>query len=318
MATRSILPSHPFKLDFNGDGFTDLAWRGADGTIAVWNMTQNGFGARAGIFAPYLGGDLTLRGTGDINGDGTSDLIWQRANGSVEYWTSRGDTVTKVQGASGFGPGVAIQGIGDFNGDGKADLLWQRADGVWTTTTADVRKIPLASLGTIARFDDDFRITGVADFNGDGRDDILFRGSQGEFLIQQPVTVADRPDQLETAPLRFTDPGQDWSVLSLADFNGDGRSDILWQHSNSAGQVDARSVWLMNGNQFIGGGMVANPGGEWAVVGTDDYNNDGRADLMWHHAQTGTNSEWLMDGANMIGQGAIFANPGDFWGLGLI
>jgi hypothetical protein len=37
---------------------------------------------------------------------------------------------------------------------------------------------------------------------------------------------------------------------------------------------------------------------------------------MWHHAPTGWNAEWLMDGARVERFGASIASPGDFWTLG--
>ena len=52
------------------------------------------------------------------------------------------------------------------------------------------------------------------------------------------------------------------SAAVPSDFNGDSRSDILWQ--NVSGQA---SVWEMNGNSLIGGGPVsANPGASWRAV----------------------------------------------------
>ena len=46
-------------------------------------------------------------------------------------------------------------------------------------------------------------------------------------------------------------PGASWRVAGTGDFNGDGKTDILWQNS------DGTPVnWLMNGTSTIGGGIV--------------------------------------------------------------
>ncbi|HEV2043409.1 MAG TPA: M10 family metallopeptidase C-terminal domain-containing protein, partial [Sphingomicrobium sp.] len=74
------------------------------------------------------------------------------------------------------------------------------------------------------------------------------------------------------------------------DFNGDGRSDILWR--NVDGQL---SNWLGQAN----GGFVQNNANAatvvpiaWAVAGTGDFNGDGRDDILWRNTD-GTLSNWL-------------------------
>jgi hypothetical protein len=47
----------------------------------------------------------------------------------------------------------------------------------------------------------------------------------------------------------------DWTVQQVSDFNGDGKSDILWRQA-STGVV---SMWLMNG------GVIQSSGGGWTV-----------------------------------------------------
>jgi hypothetical protein len=46
-------------------------------------------------------------------------------------------------------------------------------------------------------------------------------------------------------------PGPSWHVIGSGDFNGDLKSDILWQNDN--GQA---AVWLMNGTSLICAGTV--------------------------------------------------------------
>ncbi len=77
------------------------------------------------------------------------------------------------------------------------------------------------------------------------------------------------------------------------DYNGDGRADILW--ASKAGQL---TNWLATAN----GGFVANSANAysvvpsaWHVVGTGDFNADGRTDLLWRNDDGGVTS-WLANG----------------------
>ena len=143
-------------------------------------------------------------------------------------------------------------------------------------------------------------------------------------------------------------PGPSWKAIGTGDFNDDGHSDSLWQ--NADGQV---SVWEMNGNTLIGGGAVSpNPGPAWKALGTGDLNEDrhpfpehqhwpgldlgdereqvgwwwacqrqsraklacdwGGSDILLQNA-SGQISIWEMSGTNIVGGGAVSANPGPSW-----
>jgi hypothetical protein len=66
-----------------------------------------------------------------------------------------------------------------------------------------------------------------------------------------------------------------WSVVGTGDFDGDGRSDIVWR--DTSGNT---SVWLMNGAAVsLSGGFGVVPT-SWSMAQTGDYNADGKSDLL--------------------------------------
>jgi hypothetical protein len=105
-------------------------------------------------------------------------------------------------------------------------------------------------------------------------------------------------------------PGPSWQVKGTGDFNGDGKSDIVWQSSDGT-----PAIWLMDGMSTIGIGAVGpfNPGPSWQIQGTGDYNEDGKSDILWQNSD-GAPAIWLMDGMSTVGIGAAGSfNPGAAW-----
>ena len=67
----------------------------------------------------------------------------------------------------------------------------------------------------------------------------------------------------------------------------------------------------MNGTAVIGAASLGNPGPDWHVMGTGDYNHDGRSDILWQNSN-GDVVTWEMNGTSMIGSASL-ANPGPTW-----
>ena len=71
----------------------------------------------------------------------------------------------------------------------------------------------------------------------------------------------------------------------------------------------------MVGNSLIGGGKLPiNLGPSWHAVGTGDFNDDLRSDILWQNASTGQLAIWELDGTSFAGVASSVApNPGAAW-----
>jgi choice-of-anchor B domain-containing protein len=199
--------------------------------------------------------------------------------------------------------------LGDFNADDRQDLLWLHdaaAPGgrivVWfmngTTLTSGTFTNP-ASLP-----DASWRIDGTGDFNGDLNTDFLWRHRGSGEIVAWYMNGTSLGGGTFFNPPALPDLG--WRAVAAAEFNGDGRSDILWHHATS-GQV---AVWFMNG-VVLSGGTLTTPEGlpdpQWSLVATGDFNRDGQTDLLWRHSGAGQIAVWFMEGTVL--RGGTFTTP---------
>lgn len=81
------------------------------------------------------------------------------------------------------------------------------------------------------------------------------------------------------------------------DFNGDGKSDLLWRHDGGT-----LGAWLTSGSAFVGGAS-AQLGTEWKLGDTADFNGDGLTDIIWRH-DAGAFGVWTSTGSSFVGGAA--------------
>jgi hypothetical protein len=279
----------------------------------------NGFRIQGDASGDWAG--FSVAGVGDVNDDGFDDIVVGAPLGddggtnAGEAYVIFGKTtgfgtidLTNLAAAAGFKiqgershdvAGYSVSGAGDVNGDGFHDIIISAPfsdDGGLDTGKAYVifgresgfGTIDLRNLAPSAGFKIQgdtisdtagFSVSGAGDMNGDGFDDLLVGVPGGD--------------------AGGADAGEVYVIFGKAefiqdvrnDFNADGRSDVLWRHDNGS-----FTTWLAEAN----GGFASNDANSlfntipnaWQIVGTGDFNGDGRDDVVWRRSD-GTFTEWL-------------------------
>jgi hypothetical protein len=97
-----------------------------------------------------------------------------------------------------------------------------------------------------------------------------------------------------------------WQVASIDDFDGDKKSDFVWQNTVT-GQV---YLWFMDRSTLIGE-ISWIDAGDWRVAATGDLNGDGRADIVWMDPYTGRLRASLLNGTTFLSEADLTPNAVD-------
>ena len=245
----------------------------------------------------------------DFNGDGKTDILWRnKSTGQNVVWLMNGVTwSSSAEALQVADTNWQIVGTGDFNGDGKTDILWRnKSTGqnvVWLMNGVTWS----SSAAALQVADTNWEIVGTGDFNGDGKTDILWRNkATGENVVwyMDGVTRTGWP-YIEPAVSDLN-----WEIVGTGDFNGDGKTDILWRNKTTGQNV----VWLMNGVVYSSyAELMQVTDTNWQIVGTGDFNSDGKVDILWRNKSTGQNIVWLMDGVTYSNYAELYQVTDTNW-----
>jgi hypothetical protein len=315
-----------FSGDVNGDGKQDLIWNsvGPD-AVQNGNYIYIGFSNGDGTFTrapmqsilPNGGWKYYQTYLADVNGDDKMDLIWnstaQGSVGDANYvyvGLSNGDGSFDRLDRQSFNPpggwGSYRTLIGDMNGDGLDDLVWNSvyqnpdaanyvfaalSNGDGTFTRTPLQPIPSDESWYSYK-------TYTGDLNGDGRMDLVWNSTQ-----QSPTQDANfvylglaNEDGSFTRTARQIIGESGWKSFKtlLADLDGDGKDDLIWNSTQQGSDKDANLLYtaMSNGNGTfrVSGRQTIAPDSGWSQYRTltGNVTCDGKDDLIWNSVQQET------------------------------
>lgn len=270
--------------DVNGDGHLDLLFRGLSNTVSV------ALGRGHAQFDPLITSPVTFSGSwydyADIDGDGRKDFIdFDRGKVTVELSTGDGKFAPSRTLVQPFGYQNFEFAIGDFDGDGFIDIYtaalssdphapafhqtfwWNDGKTGFPTNTELVTQFVVPTN----------QILDAYDFDGDGAADLLLRDVKTGAI----KLMSGRNRQIALRSVEISDTLRAvgvWRLSGLADFDGDGRRDALFQNGVVVWGAPAGSP--IEGTQFDLITTSATSGADNRGAQIADMNGDGIADIV--------------------------------------
>jgi hypothetical protein len=261
------LATSPTDVNADPQFFRPGGLAAADYAIRGTSPAIDNFGAkkRAVGEAPQPAIARPASWTTDFSQDEIGDLLWQNeTTGAVQMWSLGGSDANPIRKGVNIGLDAEanwmMRGLIDLNGDGQAEALWQ---------------------------------------NQRSGDVCSWSFKNGAF--QYAENILDGAKIISAGIQRRLIGPPSWQVAGVGDFNADGKTDVLWQNP----QTNETELWEMNGTTIAAASIgtstmlprQATP--LWQAIGVNDFNGDGKADLLWQNQQSGEVELWTMNGSNV-------------------
>jgi hypothetical protein len=255
--------------DMDGDGIKDQVYQNVTTRELGYLLFTETNGQTTGVksaprptFGTFFGTTLTgqaatpgvgweLVGIENVSGTAQADLIfYSRSLDRIVYWETNATNqlsgaglFTSALNPTGQGTGApnswSVEAMADFTGDGKADLLWRNAQGVTVLWKVNGTVVDLAASQVLPTVGLTASLRGVGDFNGDGIKDVVWRDQAANVTRFWSFNTSGVATQtIDTNAI----VGAGFQIEAIADFNGDGKSDLVWRDTVS----DRSVIWNFN------------------------------------------------------------------------
>lgn len=308
--------SGSLAADLDGDGrpelLTRLALPGFDVAVLgiLTNGNNGGFGLAGSVQVARSALDAGIS-TADLNRDGRLDLLFSGGDGSTLPFFA----YALIQNPGGGFPALSLASelgnlgfgelplLADLNGDGAPDLVSylrtpnpQPTVGVVVSRAGGLGRLTTNQVGTT---DPQFfiRALGAADFDGDGRRDVVVAKYNDSGISDTPAVYLMRGAGDGTLAVGRLIPNVS-SLLGVADFDGDGRADLL-SYENLPNAGLGLAVWPGKGDGTFAAPVTTRSVASFFIAGPvllGDFNGDGRPDVLIRSSVQGGVGIWLNDG----------------------
>ncbi len=300
--------------DVDGDGHADAIGSVLSNEVDVWRGHGDGTFERT----PIATGKIP-RGsiTGDVDGDGRCDLLISSASGqfntiNVAYGQADATFKLSTAGAT-FPTSSMVRYVGDLNHDGRLDLaaMQNTTEGYVQYEVFLGQPSGFLGVATIEPFVANPSIAlgfqPFADVDGDGNADIAvplqISTSPATTIIAIAYGTGDGHFKTSSVPNAVPGIANGVFLRSLADFDHDGRADVLAEDTSS--QV----FWSEGGGKFTAG-----PRFQSSYLA--DFNADGAVDVFANYS---SGSGPTMGLITLYAGGRTFANyPNPIGGADII
>lgn len=290
------------NMDFNGDGFDDVLTvqyelltvpsgqiYKAVKTISLFENQKNGNFVTNNLSLPS-DKEVSQAGQsifgGDFNGDGIQDILMATYTSSIRL-SGVSNSFTNIYGPSGtlnLGYAKNIL-VFDFNSDGKSDIM--AIDGseceITTLEGNQLRRIYYSN-----NIFSNNNLLYLGDFNGDGKVDIFSRTSKTDENSDWKIWYSTGKEFLNQGIFNFQRKpliNRNFEHFIIADYNGDGKSDIYSGWSDDSNPIYSKlDIYYSKGanifeftRQDLPQGQAI---GDSKSVYTSDFNGDGTSDVI--------------------------------------